>query len=147
MHARVAQDCVQQQAGAVDDRGLTGERRVAGHEADDLGDVHDPVERVGALRSALGRDHRGDGRERVQRARPGVAGGVVRGDQTVADADLAGGRQRAGDERQLTGRVDVGARADGRHVRREGQGHLGQLQPELGEPRGGAHQDSLGRLR
>ena len=63
------------------------------------------------------------------------------------DADLARGRQRAGDEGQLPGGVDVGAGPDSGHVGRKRQRHLGQLQPEVSEPGGGPHQDSLGRLR
>ena len=72
--------------------------------------------------------------------------GEVDGDLGVdLRAHLAGDRQRARDEGQLARRPHVRAGADRRHVRGHGGRHLGQGQPEVGEPVRDRH--GLGRLR
>ena len=74
------------------------------------------------------------GRDGVERAGLRELLGVLGGHQPVAVADLAGGGQRAGDEGQLAGGVDVVAVAHRRDVGRDRRRDVGDAQPELGQP-------------
>ncbi len=115
MAADLAEDLGQHVRGAVHHAGLTGERGVGGHEADDLDDLGDPVQVAHQL------VHRG---HRVHGACPRELLGAFGGDLR---AHLAGGGQGAGHEGELAGgqhevavpqRRDVGAdrRRDGGSV-------------------------------
>jgi hypothetical protein len=80
-----------------------------------------------------------DGRQRVDGADCGVGLGVLRGHGGLvggafsARGDLAGCFKFAVNKRQLAGRVNMAAGDDGRYVRGDGSGHLGEGQSQLGE--------------